>query len=187
MNDQARISLVSQGTGARACELCTAEARVPKTTVVIHHPRGGTVHLAACDWCVQALRRLAAATGGHAVFALAEGSVAAPVNRRPISRGARPAGPPVLMLEFEDHVRDPADGTTYVARVYGRSRADGTWEGWLEFVAIGAAVVLRTDQETTQSNRQGVAYWASGLEPSYLEGAFERARKESLAAIAVHA
>jgi hypothetical protein len=137
MNDEARVSLVAQATGALACELCTAEATLPNTTLVVHHPRGGVVQLAACDWCVQALRRLSAATGGHAVFAL------------------------------------------------GRPRADGTWEGWLEFVAIGAAVVLRTEQETTQSNRQAVAYWASGLEPAYLEGAFSRARKESIAAVSV--
>ena len=67
----------------------------------------------------------------------------------------------------------------YVARVYSRPRADGTWEGWIEFVAIGAAVVLRTDQETTQSNREDVAYWASGLEPTYIEGAFARARRDT--------
>ena len=185
MNDQARVSLMAQGTGGLVCELCTAEANVPNATVAVHHPRGGAVQLAACDWCVQALRRLAAATGGHAVFALAEGGSPAPASLRPTPRGARPAGPPVQILEFAEHLRDPVDGATYVARVCGRPRADGTWEGWLEFVAIGAAIVLRTEQETTQSNRQGVAYWASGLEPSYLEGAFARARKESVAAISV--
>jgi hypothetical protein len=86
--------------------------------------------------------------------------------------GARPASLPALVLEISEPVRDLVDGTTYVARVVGRARADGTWEGWIEFVAVGAAVVLRTDQETTQSNlaRDGVAYWASGLEPAYLEG-----------------
>jgi hypothetical protein len=63
--------------------------------------------------------------------------------------------------------------------VRGRARADGTWEGWIEFVAVGAAIVLRTDQETTQSNREGVAYWASGLGTAYLEGAFARARRDS--------
>jgi hypothetical protein len=177
VNVQARISLLAQGTGTLSCELCTAETNIPNATVVVRHPRGGVVQLAACDWCVQALRRLAAATGGHAVFALAEGGI--PAARRTVSSGARPASPPVMVLEFAEHVHDPVDGTTYVARVYGRARADGTWEGWIEFVAVGAAVVLRTDQETTQSNREGVAYWASGLEPVYLEGAFARARRDS--------
>jgi hypothetical protein len=185
MNDQARVSMVAQTSGAAACELCTAQANAPTVTVVVHHPRGGTVQLAACDWCVQALRRLAAVTGGHAVFALAEGGTPVPASLRATSSGARPAGPPVLILEFAEHLRDSADGSTYVARVYGQPRVDGTWEGWLEFVAVGATVVLRTEQETTQSNQQGVAYWASGLEPSYLEGAFARARKASLAGVSL--
>jgi hypothetical protein len=83
------------------------------------------------------------------------------------------------------------DGTLYLVRTYGQERADGTWEAWLEFHpvagpalvggvgevggAAGVGVVLRTGRETSQSNREGVAYWASGLEPVYLEGAFARA------------
>jgi hypothetical protein len=178
MSDQARVSLLAQPTGAVACEMCGAEGIVPNAAVVVRHPRGGIVQLAICDWCVHALRRLAAATGGHAVFALAEGGIPAPAGRRLVPSGARPASPPVLVHEFAEQVRDPADGATYVARAYGQARVDGTWEGWLEFVAVGAAVVLRTDQETTQSNREGVAYWASGLEPAYLEGAFARVRRD---------
>lgn len=178
MNDPARVSLVAVGSGAPACELCTAETNPPNATVVVRHPRGGVVQLAACDWCVQAMRRLAAATGGSAVFALAEGGLPPQASRRTVPSGARPAGPPVLVHEFAEHVRDPADGTSFVARVYGQTRLDGTWEGWIEFVAVGAAIVLRTDQETTQSNREGVAYWASGLETTYLEGAFARARRD---------
>jgi hypothetical protein len=185
MTDQARVSLVAQGTGAVACELCTASANVPTATVLVHHPRGGAVQLAACDWCVQALRRLSSATGGRAVFVLAEGGIRVPASRHQKPTGARPAGPPVLILEFAEHMRDPVDGTTYVARVYGRQRVDGTWEGWLEFVAVGAAAVLRTEQETTQSNREGVAYCASGLEPSYLEGAFARARKDTVGTVVI--
>ena len=140
---------------------------------------GGMVQLAACDWCVQALRRLAAATGGHAVFAFAGGGIPAPASRRTVPSGARPAGPPVLVLEFAERLRDPVDGSMSVARVYGRARTGGTWEGWIEFVAVGAPVGLRTYQETTQSNREGIAHWASVLEPAYLEGAFARARKDS--------
>ncbi len=178
-NDQARVSLVARGTGALTCERCTAETNTPVATVVVRHPRGGVVQLAACDWCVQAMRRLAAATGGYAAFALAEGGIPARASRRTAPAGARPTGPPVLVLEFAEHVHNPVDGTTYVVRVYGQARSDGTWERWIEFVAVGSAVVLRTDQETTQSNREGVAYWASGLEAAYLEGAFARARRDS--------
>jgi hypothetical protein len=36
--------------------------------------------------------------------------------------------------------------------------------------------VLRTDQETSQPNRAAIEYWANGLEPIYLEGAFARAQ-----------
>jgi hypothetical protein len=179
MGDQARVSLVAQGAGALSCELCTSETNIPNATIVVRHSRGGVVQFAACDWCVKALRRLTAATGGHAVFALAEGGIPAPASRQTVPSGARPVSPPVLVLEFTDHIRDPVDGRTYIAQAYGRARADGTWEGWIEFVAVGAAVVLRTDQETTQSNLEGVAYWASGLEPTYFEGAFARARRVS--------
>src|SRR5437762_14200106 len=83
LSDQARVSLVAQGTGAVACELCTSQAKAPDATVVIQDPRGGTVQLAACDWCVQALRRLAAGTGGRAMCALAEGGIPSPPGRRP--------------------------------------------------------------------------------------------------------
>jgi hypothetical protein len=176
VSGQARVSLVSKGTAALSCELCRSGANAAIATVVIQHTRGGTVQFAACELCVQALRRLAAATGGHAVFALGEG-IPVPASRPP--GAGRPLSQPVRVRQFVEHVRDPVDGTTYVARVYGRQRSDGQWEGWIEFVAVGAAVVLRTEMETTQSNLEGVAYWALGLEPRYLEGAFERARKEA--------
>ena len=178
MNHPAHVFLAAQVSGASACEMCTAEANIPSATVVVHHHRGGMVQLAACDWCVQAMRRLAATSGGHAVFALEEGGIPSGATRRQVARGARPGGPTMMILELAEHVRDPVDGTTYVARVYGRARMDGTWEGWLEFVATEPALVRRTQQETTQSNQQGVHYWASGLEPLYLEGAFARSRVE---------
>ena len=48
--------------------------------------------------------------------------------------------------------------------------------GWIEFHPLdGEGMFLRTDQETTQPNRTALAYWASGLEPVYFEGAFNRA------------
>jgi len=70
-----------------------------------------------------------------------------------------------------------ADDTTYFVRSYGEERADGTWIGWLEFhPADLTKPVLLTEQETSQPNRTAVEYWATGLEPVYFEGAFERAR-----------
>jgi hypothetical protein len=70
-----------------------------------------------------------------------------------------------------------ADGFEYEIRVYGEARGDGMWFGWLEFhPRRGSGSVLRTDQETSQPNRQALEYWAGGLEPTYFEGALNRAR-----------
>jgi hypothetical protein len=49
------------------------------------------------------------------------------------------------------------------------------WEGWLEFQPLDGGLPRRTGRETTQPNRDALIYWASGLEPIYFEGAFERA------------
>jgi hypothetical protein len=69
------------------------------------------------------------------------------------------------------------DGTTYIVRSYGEERPGDTWIGWLEFDPTDESKpVLRTDQETSQPNRMTLEYWATGLEPVYFEGAFERAR-----------
>lgn len=68
------------------------------------------------------------------------------------------------------------DDTTYIVRSFGEERLDGTWIGWLEFRPTDPTKpTLRTDQETSQPNRTAVEYWATGLEPVYFEGAFERA------------
>jgi hypothetical protein len=68
------------------------------------------------------------------------------------------------------------DGIEYEARVYGAARADGTWAGRLEFRPVsGTGAVLRTGQETSQSSRRALDYWAGGLEPIYLDGALARA------------
>jgi hypothetical protein len=72
------------------------------------------------------------------------------------------------------------DGTRYEVVTWGERRPDGLWSGWLEFVPRhGGGRQLRTDQETTQPNRDALAYWASGLEDVYIEGAFERAVERS--------
>jgi len=42
-------------------------------------------------------------------------------------------------------------------------------------VAPRSAAVLTTERETTQPSREALLYWATGLEPIYLEGAFARA------------
>jgi hypothetical protein len=67
------------------------------------------------------------------------------------------------------------DGQVYIARACGRMRSDGLWEGWLEFEREDGEVAVHTTRETTQPNRTDIGYWATGLTPVYLEGAFRRA------------
>jgi hypothetical protein len=81
-----------------------------------------------------------------------------------------------LIQEYTSEIAD-ADGHAYTARAMGRQRKNRTvWEGWLEFAPLGGRGIVRRSQvETTQPNREALAYWASGIEPVYLEGALERA------------
>jgi hypothetical protein len=66
------------------------------------------------------------------------------------------------------------DGEPYVAQVVGRP--DGhVWEGWIEFASRDGSDALRTRRETTQPDRAALAYWATGLSGTYLEGALRRA------------
>ncbi len=59
--------------------------------------------------------------------------------------------------------------------IEGEKRRDGTWGGRVVFV--GQSENLRTEQETSQPNRKALEYWATGLEPVYLDGAFDRAKE----------
>jgi hypothetical protein len=80
-----------------------------------------------------------------------------------------------LIHEHHTRIRTP-QGLAYVARTFTMPNADGRWDAWLEFHSLDRnGPALRTDRETTQSTPQAVAYWASGLEPVYLGGAFARA------------
>jgi hypothetical protein len=72
-------------------------------------------------------------------------------------------------------VRDES-GRHFDAAVYGQPRDDGYWEGWLEFAELGGDQEARTPSETVQASRANLLSWALGLEPAYLEGAFQRAR-----------
>jgi hypothetical protein len=63
------------------------------------------------------------------------------------------------------------------AFVWAELQPGGTWAAWIEFVSSEGRTVLQTDRETSQSNLEAVAYWATGLEPLYFEGAFRRAMK----------
>lgn len=81
-----------------------------------------------------------------------------------------------LLQEYTTVVVGP-DETNYLVRTYGDERLDGTWIGWVEFHPTDATKrVLKTEQETSQPNLMDLEYWATGLEPVYFEGAFDRAR-----------
>jgi transglutaminase-like putative cysteine protease len=79
-----------------------------------------------------------------------------------------------LIQTYAETLRD-AGGEEYTAHAYGEARDDGTWEGWLEFEPASGGASRRAGRETTQPDRDALAYWASGLEPIYLDGAFARA------------
>ena len=75
------------------------------------------------------------------------------------------------------------NGRTYIAQARGRERDDGTWEGWLEFVPDDGSEILSSERETTQPNYVDLEYWATGLTPVYLEGAFARARSHEIVSV----
>ena len=81
-----------------------------------------------------------------------------------------------MIQRYSEKVED-GSGISYDVFAHGQQRPDGKWEGWLEFHSADGRV-LRTARETTQPNREALAYWASGLEPLYFDGAFARAREE---------
>ena len=65
----------------------------------------------------------------------------------------------------------------FSARVMARERADGSWEGWLEFAPVGkVTATFVTGIETHQHDRVALERWASGLTRVYAEGALARAR-----------
>jgi len=83
-----------------------------------------------------------------------------------------------LTHEYPD-VLESLVAKRYRALAIGRVRSDGMWEGWIEFVDLAEDERLRTDVETMQSNEQAFRYWAAGVGPTYLEGAFRRARSRA--------
>ena len=70
------------------------------------------------------------------------------------------------------------DERVFAVQACGIQREDGRWEGWLAFFdAAGDA--WHTPRETVQPNRKALEYWATGLEPIYLDGALRRTVKAS--------
>jgi hypothetical protein len=81
-----------------------------------------------------------------------------------------------VLAEFTEPVVDE-DGVAYRAQAAAAARADGIWEGWIEFIPITGGAPLRTPRETTQPSHGDAVYWATGLTGVYLAGALDRALK----------
>ena len=78
-----------------------------------------------------------------------------------------------LLHEFSAMIRD-RDTAEYIAQAWGRRMEDGRWEAWLVFLPVSHGFARRTGPETSQSDLDALAYWVTGLEPVYLEGALDR-------------
>jgi hypothetical protein len=85
-----------------------------------------------------------------------------------------------VLAEFPETVLS-TDQTAYRAQACGAATRHGIWEGWVEFIPIDGGAPVRSPRETTQPNRVDAEYWASGLSPTYLEGALERALRRPVA------
>jgi len=78
-----------------------------------------------------------------------------------------------LIHPFSAIVTD-VSGRSWHASAYGRP--DGTlWLGWIVFTS-DAGETVETGTETSQPDRAALEYWATGIEPIYLDGALARAR-----------
>lgn len=79
-----------------------------------------------------------------------------------------------VLVEYPDVIA-AVDGTRFLARACATQVSENSWHGWIEFTPVDGGAVVRSPRETTQPNRAGVLYWATGLTPVYLEGALHRA------------
>jgi hypothetical protein len=68
-----------------------------------------------------------------------------------------------------------ADGTSYRAKACSSQVTDGRWQVWIEFEPRSGGRPVRGPRETTQPKLSDAECWATGLTPTYLEGALERA------------
>jgi hypothetical protein len=81
-----------------------------------------------------------------------------------------------VLRTFEDRFVDRS-GRTYSVQVVGALAADNMWDGWLEFIPTDSeGEPIITEAESRQPKRTDLVYWATGLTPVYVEGAFERTR-----------
>jgi hypothetical protein len=77
------------------------------------------------------------------------------------------------MAEVVHTFTNPTAG--HSVRAFAEKRGN-VWIGWLEFRPTGGGKSVKTGEETSQPTKDAVAYWATGLEPVFLEGALQRAK-----------
>lgn len=82
-----------------------------------------------------------------------------------------------LLQTFDTPFTDKT-GATYDVHVWTRDRPADTWQAWLVFTRRSDGRTFTTDVETTQPSSDAVQYWATGLETTYLDGAFARAQED---------
>ena len=171
--DVSTITVAAQPALIGDCGLCLRPTNGLSAAVIVSHGAGTVARFDACEFCERALHRLMAVTpgltNGRSGVTLQTG-----VPFEPAPDPIELEGPVIPIHEFSQPIQD-AYGSLFVPVVVGVPRSGGTWAGWLEFREVGGTRVLRTNQETTQPNQGALAYWASGLQTSYLEGAFRRA------------
>ena len=185
-NEVSVVVVAAQTALQGTCDLCARSDMTLRSTVAVQHSSGANASFRACEHCERALRRLAAATCGLTRFVT--GGPGTRVTRDLESEGVAllaAAGSPAaeVIQEYCTPLQD-AGGTLFLPRVCGGERADGTWIGWVEFLEIGGDGLLRTSRETTQPNVTTLRYWASRLQPTFLEGAFARAHRPHLLRLA---
>jgi hypothetical protein len=169
------LSVLGHEAVIGTCELCIQpEVQLTDTVSVQRRGRALAV-LAACDRCGRAMRRLAALIGPSSTVVAADVASTSATSPQPDDLEPRRASEPHLVHTFGEPLL-ASDGQHYTVRVYGAARTDGTWVAWLSFIDPLTAETRQTGPESTQSNLAGVSYWATGLAPTYLEGAFARAR-----------
>jgi hypothetical protein len=177
LSDPVTLSIALVPVRVHGCEMCSAEPEPIRSAVLVRHARGGAIQFAACERCASAIRRVIAVAGGASSNGPARIAIEPEVTYASGSHAVRfldVVGEPVVLHEYTDVFR-AEDEQSYLVRIYGQGRTDGTWIGWLVFVAVDGSDSRTTGQETSQSSRHHVAYWAMGLEPSYFAGAFRRA------------
>jgi len=90
-----------------------------------------------------------------------------------------------LIQEFAPDVISE-NGRRFVARAYAAPQPHGLlWDAWLVFFPRDGGSPLVGDRETSQQ-REDLLYWASGLEPVYLDGALDRVARAQLAGLFRH-